>query len=586
VRRLRQIAAFYVNGAHDAVVTVGDCPFLPNERFHAAAELIVHAAGERASALAGIENALRKTMLKRRLGELSDRERAILRACDLLCELGEFERAEALRIRLPIVWSEGRCQMAAPGFGGLTRANALRSGLDALFAEFATAAPDSIDRLRSAWRSALSLDATLSEEEHKTLESYQFIDRWWLAPSEAADDARGPAALALGLFAGTDRALLYDNSHGLITLSPSGSANRHGQIALGLTRLLTGAVVIDVDGNAFQATARARKKTVGKICAFAPALAEHSMHYNPLDAVARDAARAWPEAHLLADLLTGRGGTDDAARNFLAPAILDVAINDRPERRHMRGVLARVTCTGQQLEAWRQNLARSRHPELVRHAETLRRLAPDQRAALVDRLLPELTVWQSPPLADVLDRSDWTATDLRRRATLYLCVDRRDLDRYAVVLRVVIGQMLAALGREKATSPGTTVTFFLDELARLGPMAAVARVIETGPECGVRPWMFFANSAEMRAVYPNADAMAANCAAHCYIAPDPDSAHELALRLGFVKSLFGTDEKPVASPADLAGREFADNIVALVGNQPPARLVLPGELKTAQRRRR
>jgi hypothetical protein len=162
VKRLRQIAAFYADGAHEAVLTIGDCAFLPQDRFHAAAEMIVRTAGEPASTLAAIENAARKAIIKRRLGEISDRERAMLRAADLLCELGEFERAAALRIRLPIVWNEGRCHASAPGFESVTRRNFLRLGLEVLFGDFAAAEPESFNDLRRAWRSALSLDATLS----------------------------------------------------------------------------------------------------------------------------------------------------------------------------------------------------------------------------------------------------------------------------------------------------------------------------------------------------------------------------------------------------------------------------------------
>jgi type IV secretory pathway TraG/TraD family ATPase VirD4 len=310
------------------------------------------------------------------------------------------------------------------------------------------------------------------------------------------------------------------------------------------------------------------------------------MHYNPIDLVADEPDDAWSEARLLADLLTGRRGPDEEGRAFIAPAIYDVALSDRPERRHMRSVLARVACTDKQLEAWTNALARSPHPELARHAKVLREMASNKRQALVTRLMRELAVWHTPPVADLVDRSDWTPADLRRRATLYLCVDRRELDRYAVVLRVIVGQMLAALGRNKAVSPGTTVTFFLDDLARLGPMGTVARAVDTGADCGVRPWLFFASTAEMRATYPKADGMLANCAAHCYVEPDQATAHELSLRLGFVKSLFGTEEKPMVQPDDLMGPEFDGTIVTLLRNRPPAKLVLPGELKTAQRRGR
>jgi type IV secretion system protein VirD4 len=586
VRRLRQIAAFYADSAHEAVVTVSDCAFLPQEEFTTAAELIVRTGGDPALTRFATENAVRKAMLKRRLSELTDRERAILRASDLLCELGEFDRTAALYTRLPIVWNESRCHVMAPGFETATRRNLLKTGLRALFGEFAYAAPDAFDALRRAWRNALSLDATLSEEEHQTLESYQFIDRSWLIPAEAAAGQPSPSALSLGLFAGSERDLLYDNSHGLITLAPAASSKRHGQIAQNLSRLVTGAVVIDVDGKAFHATARWRQKEVGKIIAFAPALAAHSMHYNPIDAVSQDPVAAWNESRLLADLLTGRRGPDEEARNFVAPAIYDVALGDQPERRHMRGVLARIACADDQLAAWVSALSHSPHPDLVRHGAALRDLHPAQRDALVNRVLGELAVWQSPPIADLIDRSDWTPSDLRRRATLYLCVDRRDIDRYAVVLRTIIGQTIAALNRDKAISPGATVTLFLDELAGLGQMGTVARAVDIGPETGVRPWMFFASSAEMRAVYPDADGMIANCAAHCHIEPDNEGAQELALRLGFVKSLFGADEKPLIAAADLVGPEFADKIIALVRGQPPAKLVLPGATKIGQRRGR
>jgi type IV secretion system protein VirD4 len=580
-KRLRQIAAFYADGAHEAVVTIADCTFLPQDGFHTAAELIVRTSGERASMLVATENAVRKAILKRRLGELSDRERATLRAADLLCELGEFERTASLRIRLPIVWNEGRCHAAAPGFESVTHRNFLRAGLDTLLGESAEPAPDLFDELRRAWRNALSLDTTLGEEEHQVLESCQFVERGWLAPPTEPDTGPvPPAALSLGLFAGTGRPLLYDGNHGVITFAPAESPKRQRQIAQNLARLLTGAVVIDVDGQAFQASARRRQKEVGKVFGFAPALTDHSMHYNPIDAVARDPDDAWNEARLLADLLTGRNGPDEEGRGFIAPAIYDVAQNDQPERRHMRRVLARIACTDQQLASWTAALARSPHPELVRHGQMLRDLAPEKRKTLAARLMHELAVWQTPPIANLIDRSYWMPLDLRRRATLYLCVNRDDLDRYAVVLRVIVGQMLAALGRDSAVSPGTTVTFFLDELARLGPMATVARSVDTGAACGVRPWMFFANPAELRATYANADGMIANCAAHCYIEPDAETAHELSLRLGFAKSLFGTEERAMVSADDLAGPDFADKIIALVRNQAPARLVLPGEAGT------
>lgn len=585
VRRMRQIAAFYADGTHEAVLTAGDCAFLPDERFRAAAELIVRTAGESSATVAAAETAVRQAIIKRRLGELPDRERATLRAADLLCELGEFERAQALRIRLPIIWNGGRCRVVTQGYETATRRNFVRLGLESLFGEFVDPAPEGFAALRRAWRNALSLDATLSEEEHQTLASYQFIERAWRAPGPD-DDRTTPAALTLGLYAGTDRELRYDDSHGLITFAPAQSDRHHRQIAENLARLAAGALVIDLDGKAFHATARFRQREIGPIFAFAPALPDHSMHYNPLDAIGRDPEAAWGGARLLADLLTGRAGPDEEIRNFVAPAIFDVALDERRERRQMHQVVARIACAGPQLETWLAALARSPHRELVRHGAALRAMPQAERKALASRVMGELAPWQAPPIADLTDRSDWTPADLRRRATLYLCIERRDIDRYAPVLRTIVGQAIAALSRDKAISPGATVTLFLDGLAHLGPMATIARAVDIGPEYGVRPWMFFASGAEMAAVYPDAEGMAANCAAHCYAGPHTETAQELALRLGFVKSLFGAAEKPMVAAADLDGPAFADIIVALVRGHPPAKLTLPGETtRTPQRRR-
>src|SRR3981081_2135016 len=184
VKRLRQIAGFYADSAHEAVVTVNDCAFLPQEEFAAAAELIVRTGGDPALTRFATENALRKALLKRRLSELTDRERAILRAIDLLCELGEFDRVAALRIRLPIVWNDGRCHVMPPGFDTATRRNLLKTGLRTLFGAYARAAADASGARRRAGRAALSLDATRREEEPQTLESLQFIERSWLIPAE------------------------------------------------------------------------------------------------------------------------------------------------------------------------------------------------------------------------------------------------------------------------------------------------------------------------------------------------------------------------------------------------------------------
>jgi len=93
--------------------------------------------------------------------------------------------------------------------------------------------------------------------------------------------------------------------------------------------------------------------------------------------------------------------------------------------------------------------------------------------------------------------------------------------------------------------------------------------------------MFFASSAEIRAVYrmPRHDR---ELRAHCYIEPDRSRAGDRAA-LARQKPV-GTDERPLLGPADLAGPEFAGKIIALVpGHRPPGCVRAP---QAGQRRAR
>src|SRR5262249_626392 len=141
------------------------------------------------------------------------------------------------------------------------------------------------------------------------------------------------------------------------------------------------------------------------------------------------------------------------------------------------------------------------------------------------------------------------------------------------------------LYREKAMTPGATVTFFLDEFDRLGPMDMIERAIDA-PEQGVRLWMYVADNAAMTDVYPNAPGMIASCAAQCYIEANEATARELSLRIGTAKNLFGADERLILDPATLMGPDFADKVIALVRGQSPAKLLLPGETLAPSRRTR
>jgi type IV secretory pathway TraG/TraD family ATPase VirD4 len=546
--------------------------------------------------LAGFENSLRdrsnarrmevelaKVTIRRSLVSMQDHERATLRMADVLVALNVITPDERLLVVVPIVWNEGQCDIDFDQTSSEFRVRAaMLETLRPLLAAGLRTSAGARERLNQAVRDALGPDSNLHQRE--VIERYLYSGNRWMTEAEAARDlSRGepsPSALRIGGFPGSDAELTYDQRESLVTIAPPGSGKTQAHVLRNLLYLNAPAFVLDVKGEMLAQTRAWRQNNVGPTYLFRPTTPNDSVHYNPIDGIRTDPDWAWDDARRLADFLvvpSGRQSDDyfeSRARDMVTTALLDVALFEKPPHRSMSGVLDWIYTSDEvEIKEWCQDLEASGNPQLILQGRALKGMPEKQRESVFDTARRSLEIWQSPAIRKISADTTFDQAGLRgEKATLYLAVTLEDIKKYASVLRVLIGQSLAKIYRETPESDAPTITFFLDELARLGRMDVIEESLDVGRGYGVRLWIFCQNFGQLKLSYPNAQGMISNCAVRCYMNPDEDAARWLSENLGTREGLLDGNRKPLVEAHQLTGPEFANQVIVFSRGQLPARL--------------
>lgn len=529
--------------------------------------------------------AIEGSRFQRSLVSMSEQERAALRLGDILMAVGEVSQQDILKARAPIVWNKGECLITIDGsYGGNLRKReaalaALKSLISSYFGEPATGT----ETIKAHLARVMAPDGAHPTIQ-RVLERYIVSGGRWMMPAESAaflPKGPSPTALRLGRFPDGGPEFMFDMNESLITVAAPGTGKSQGHVLRNLLYLEAPAVVLDVKGEMRDHSAAWRQQAVGPVHVFAPTQPATSLHYNPLDFISDDIEVAWDEARKLADLLvipTSQKGGDtyfeDRARDMITTAILDVALSDTGAARTMTGVLDRLYISEDSaLMVWFEHLESLGVAQLRRQASALKGMPPKQREGILDSARRQLEIWQSPAIERLTGNSSFSADMLRQEnATLYLCVALDDIKKYASVLRVIIGQTVQQLTRAAPEAGSRTVTFFLDELPRLGRMDVIEEALDVGRGFGVRLWMFCQNTGQLETAYPNAVGMMKSCAIRAFMNPDEQTAHTLSQNLGTRESLLDASRRPLAEASQLAGPDFGDKVIVFGRSSHAARL--------------
>lgn len=523
--------------------------------------------------------------IRRSLVSMTEQERAALRMADVLAATGQLGPDDHLRIAVPIVWNGGECAYDFDQGLEFRERSATLEILKQLVAASLGTSAGAREFLIQAVRTALDQTRGLAQSQREIIERYLFSGNRWMSEAEGQRAlARGDlsaSALRIGGFPGGSGELFYDLRESLITIAPSGSGKSQAHVLRNLLYMEAPAVVLDIKGEMSAASLLWRGSQGRKTYVFSPREPETSFHYNPLDDISTDPAQAWEDARTVADLMfkpTAKS-RDDAyfegrARDFLTTALLDVALSQTGAKRTMSTVLELLyTSDDEDVLAWCNRLETRNSTQLKLQASALRGMPVKQRESLLDTARRHVEIWQSPSVLKVTGDTTFDGASLRAdNATVYLKVTLEDVERYASVLRVLVGQLLLKLYRVQPESDAPVVTFFLDELPRLGRLDVIEQSLDMGRGYGVRLWLFCQNLGQLQTAYPNAQGMMSNCAIRCFMNPDEDAARWLAENLGTRHGLLDGTRKPLVEPHQLTGPEFANQVIVFSRGQLPARL--------------
>ncbi|MCP1200609.1 type IV secretion system ATPase VirD4 [Notoacmeibacter sp. MSK16QG-6] len=245
-------------------------------------------------------------------------------------------------------------------------------------------------------------------------------------------------------------------------------------------------LALDVKGELFELTSRARKKRGDRIFKFSPMDPDGLTHcYNPvLDIVRVPPERRFSEARRLANNLIaakGKGseGFIDGARDLFVAGVLACIERGNPTIGAVYDLYAQP---GEKYKLFAQLAEESNIAEVTRIFDNMAgndtKIITSYTSVLGDG---GLNLWADPLIKNATSRSDFSIYDLRRDPTsIYLCVSPNDLEVIAPLVRLFFQQIVSILQR---TMPGDDevfeVLFLLDEFKHLGKLDAIETAVTT-----------------------------------------------------------------------------------------------------------
>jgi type IV secretory pathway TraG/TraD family ATPase VirD4 len=328
----------------------------------------------------------------------------------------------------------------------------------------------------------------------------------------------------------------------ILTCAPTGAGKGIGAVIPNLLDYPGSAFVLDIKGENYAVTARARRAAGQDVFLIDPfgitGAAGHAMSW--LDALDPDDPEVVSLSGALADMLVVRAGAEsdphwnDTARELLRGLLVYVA-GLPPERRSMAELRHILTAPEDEMaEILADMLADpGRGQRLVARTAAAHLNRPERERGSVLSTAVRHTAWlDDPRLCAALMRSDFSLRDLkRRRMTVYLAIPPDRLRACLGFVRGFIGLALNAISSTPGT-PEARVAFFLDEFGQLGRIDALVDNITLLRGYGAQLWLFVQDLSQLKSVYPRWQSFLANTTQQYFGTADYDTARYISDALG------------------------------------------------------
>ncbi|HZZ78901.1 MAG TPA: type IV secretory system conjugative DNA transfer family protein [Gemmataceae bacterium] len=316
---------------------------------------------------------------------------------------------------------------------------------------------------------------------------------------------------------GNAEPVTYDGDAPLLTCASTGSGKGRGVLIPNLLCNSGSVIVIDIKGELFQVTGRARREMGHRVVVLDPfhLVTSRSDSLNPFDLFDLPGSDMDSDAEMLASLLaTGHGFSDDPYWETSATSLVAAFIS----------VIAGFDCnqsmlSNRHLGFLRQSLflddMDARIGNLVKDNGVWRRLAREQfiayLAAPAEKTRPcirtmacsYMNALGSERVLATLQSSSFSLQDVHdgKPLTIYLVIPPDKLHSHATLLRLWIGTLLTAVMRRKVM-PRQRTLFLLDECAQLGALPMLRTAITLLRGSGLITHTYWQDLSQLRQVYP------------------------------------------------------------------------------------
>jgi len=274
----------------------------------------------------------------------------------------------------------------------------------------------------------------------------------------------------------------------VLCVAPTGRGKTTGFVIPNLLTFRGSAVVLDVKGENFEATARFRAAEGDDVYRFAPTdwIDRRSHRYNPLLRIAglRDPNQQQMELQLLATLFLQ---TDNDRTSGLLKGGIDLFVAagllSFERKRPTLGEIYRITASGGD----KRKEFMKRRDEVQNTAAKLifERMAStnnDTLTSYISLLMTSgLDQWSNPAIDAATATSDFDFRTIRKKPfSVYLVVAPNMVRPMAALIRLFFSDLIASLqDREPGPDEPWPVMIMLDEFNRLGKMPIIVESIET-----------------------------------------------------------------------------------------------------------
>jgi type IV secretion system protein VirD4 len=335
----------------------------------------------------------------------------------------------------------------------------------------------------------------------------------------------------------------------VLTVAPTGAGKGIGAVIPNLLEYPGSALVVDIKGENYAVTARARRAMGHEVFLIDPfnVTGETGHALNWMDMLNPDDPNVVGEASALSEMLfivnkNDEGNFwDDTAKGLLGGLMVHVAGLDDDER-SICTVRDMITGSPESLDETIAIMANSKtgFGLVAKAANAYLSLHDKVRSDVLAALRRHTQFLDDPRIAEALRRSDFRLADIKAKPmTVYIVLPPNMIKAQSRFVRAFIGQTLSVLttGTKK---PEHNVGLFIDEFGQLGYMAAIEDAISLVRGYGVAFWLFIQDLSQLKGVYPKWQTFLANSAKQFFGTADLDTAKYISESLGQYTATYRT----------------------------------------------